>query len=162
MQTGPILPPPGAENDWHDAFLRRVLAAFTRATGRDLAAEAGVDSAAPGQGFYFADFALLTHRGDADVMLNYGNALALKLWECDWADFTAMSSRETAPGEGRAAREAMMAQVAEKGFVSGYSGVRVSRSGRRFLIQDGIVWRLRDSDGAPFGVAAFIPRVSYL
>jgi hypothetical protein len=162
MQTGPVLPPPEAGNDWHDAFVRRVLDAFARATGRNLAAQAGFDAATPGRGCYFGDFALLTHRGDADATLNYGNARALALWECGWDAFTAMSSRDTAPAQGRAAREAMMDRVLSHGFVAGYSGERISRSGRRFVIADAIVWRLRDAGGAPFGVAAFVPRVTYL
>ena len=162
MQTGPILLPPDAGNDWHDAFVRRLLTAFTQATGRDLAAEIGADPAMLGRSVYFGNFALLSHRGDDDATLNYGNALALNLWECGWGEFTAMSSRDTAPHAGRAAREAMMVEVTANGFVSDYSGERVSRSGRRFLIVDATVWRLRDAAGAPFGVAAFVPRVDYL
>ncbi|MCP5412480.1 MAG: MEKHLA domain-containing protein [Alphaproteobacteria bacterium] len=161
MQTGPILPPPGAGNDWHDAHVRRLLDAFTRATGRDLAKELGA-SADLGRFFHDGDFALLSHRGDADATLNYGNARALALWECGWEDFTAMPSRQTAPRPDRAERETMMTQVAQKGFVEGYSGERISRGGRRFMIRDGIVWRLQDADGASFGVAAFVPRFDYL
>jgi len=55
-----------------------------------------------------------------------------------------------------------MDQVLSRGFVAGYSGERVSRTGRRFLIQDATVWRLRDKDCTPFGVAAFVPRFTYL
>jgi hypothetical protein len=162
MQTGPILPPPGAANDWHGDFIRRVLDAFARVTGQELLAGTGSDAAGPGHGCYFGDFALLTHRGDAAATLNYGNARALALWECDWEAFTAMSSRDTAPAQGRAAREVMMDRVLSRGFVAGYSGERVSRTGRRFLIQDATVWRLRDKDCTPFGVAAFVPRFTYL
>jgi hypothetical protein len=162
MQTGPILPPPDAANDWHGAFIRRVLDAFVRATAHDLSVLAGVDAGAPGRGCYFGDFALLTHRGDAAATLNYGNARALALWDCGWEAFTAMSSRDTAPAQGRATREAMMERVLSHGFVAGYSGERISRGGRRFLIQDATVWRLRADDGTPFGVAAFVPRFTYL
>lgn len=162
MTLGPILPPPDAGNAWHDAFVRRLLGAFTRISGRDLGAELGMGPAPPGRFFHDGDFALLSHRGDEDATLNYGNGRALALWECDWAQFTAMASRLTAPREGRGARAAMMDQVVTKGFVAGYSGERISRTGRRFLIQDGIVWRLRDADGTPFGVAAFVPRVTPL
>lgn len=162
METGPILPPPGRDNDWHSAFVRRLLDAFTRATGRDLALDLGAGTESLGRFFYDGDFALLSHRGDTDAMLNYGNARALALWECDWARFTAMSSRRTAPEAGRAAREAMMAEVKAKGFVQGYQGERISPSGRRFLICDTTVWRLQDKAGAGFGIAAFVPRVVFL
>lgn len=159
MGTGPVLPPPGIENGWHDAFVRRLLAAFTRATGRDLALDLGAGQQPLGRFFYDGDFALLSHRGDADAILNYGNARALALWNCDWARFTAMASRQTAPQAGRASREAMMAKVKAEGFVQGYQGERVSLNGRRFLICDTTIWRLQDGAGEDFGIAAFVPRV---
>jgi hypothetical protein len=38
--------------------------------------------------------------------------------------------------------------------MSGYRGVRVAKSGRRFVIEDGIVWELIDADGRRHGQAA--------
>ena len=164
--TGPQLDLPGPGNDWQGGHVARLAEAFDRATGRGLAAEMGLDASLSGgrlgQSVWEGHFALLSHRGDGDATLNYGNALALKLWECEWREFTAMPSHDTAPPVERSGRDALMAEVSAKGFIDGYSGERVSRSGRRFLIADAVVWRLRDEADTPFGVAAFVPRVTYL
>jgi hypothetical protein len=45
-------------------------------------------------------------------------------------------------------------QVSRHGFITGYRGVRVAKSGRRFIIDDGIVWELIDREGARHGQAA--------
>ena len=84
------------------------------------------------------------------------------MWECNWDHFTATLSNATAPEEGRAAREEMMQRVMQNSFVTGYSGHRVSRTGRLFLIQDVTIWRLLDESGTSFGVGAFFRQYQYL
>ena len=59
-------------------------------------------------------------------------------------------------------RTVMMDKVARDGFVSGYDGRRVSRTGKLFVIRDVTVWRLADSSGESFGVAAFFRGVRRL
>ena len=152
MSLGPILAVPGAENDFQNAFVQAVLASHLRVVGKPLLV--GLS----GRDVWSGDFALLTHRGDAQAVLNYGNRFALDLWECDWGQFIATPSSATAPQEGRAARQAMMEQVVRTGFVTGYDGARVSRTGRLFLIQDVTIWRLVDETGESFGIAAFFRR----
>ena len=156
MTFGPVLAAPGEENDFQDAFVQKILASHACVTGRPLLPSLS------GRDIWSGDFALLTHRGDPQAMLNYGNKFALDLWECDWDQFTATPSSATAPEEGRAAREAMMQQVIQNGFVTGYSGRRISRTGRLFLIQDVTIWRLLEESGESFGVAAFFRRYQRL
>ena len=48
--------------------------------------------------------------------------------------------------------------VARHGFATGYSGIRIAKSGRRFLIEKGVVWQLIDRDGAVRGQAATFAR----
>lgn len=151
---GPVLDPPSAQNRYQQDFIRRVVEAFGHATGRDLVREAGLDPAAPGESAWQGGFALLTHRGGADAVLNYGNLFAQRLWACGWDVFTSLPSRATAPEAGREARAAMMVTVLRDGFVAGYDGERVATDGSRFVIRDVTVWRLRDAAG-DFGVAAF-------
>src|SRR6476659_798548 len=50
--------------------------------------------------------------------------------------------------------EARHPVLAHKGFTTGYSGWRIAKSGRRFFIEDGVVWQLIDEDGAVRGQAA--------
>jgi hypothetical protein len=152
-----ILNPPAPDNAYQADHVARLAAAFARVSGDDLYAETGIDPAAPGPSAWHGNFALLSHRGDDQAVLNYGNALVLALWECDWDQLTTMPSARTAPAEDVSERGAMMERVAREGFVRGYRGRRVSRGGRLFMIEDGIVWRLADSAGMDFGVAAFFP-----
>jgi MEKHLA domain len=154
VMLGPQLDIPDPENDWHTGHVAGLLNAFARVTGRDLAAEMKLDPARLGQSAWEGDFALLSHRGDRQAMLNYGNRFALELWECDWAAFTALPSAATAPRDDVPERAAMMAAAASHGFVSNYSGRRVSAKGKLFRIENGTIWRLVDANGEPFGMAA--------
>jgi hypothetical protein len=162
MSIGPVLAEPGEDNNFQDDYVSRVAEAFARVTGGDLVAELRLDPAMAGKSAWLAKYALLTHRGDAKATLNYGNHFALDLWECDWAQFTATPSAATAPDEDSAARDAMMRQVAEKGFVSGYCGRRASLRGTLFMIEDVTVWRLSNANGDSLGVAALVKRVRRL
>lgn len=150
---GPVLDLPTAQNRYQGDFIARVAGAFQNATGQVLP----LDPAAIGESAWTGDFALLTHRGGEEAMLNYGNLFAQNLWGCGWDAFTRLPSRATAPEQGREARAAMMAQVMRAGFVSGYDGERVAVDGRSFVIRDVTIWRLRDAVG-DFGVAAFFRR----
>lgn len=144
---------PAPANDWQNAHIARVVEAFARVTGGDLIAEAGLDPAVLGKSVWNGDFALLTH--DVDAILTYGNRFALDLWEMDWETLVRTPSRETAPADDRTARAATMAAVAREGFIRGYTGRRISRTGKLFLIQDATVFTLLDSRGAVFGTGAF-------
>lgn len=154
-EIGPVLSPPGAENAYQAGFVMRVADSFARVTGGDLFSEAGIDRAMPGRSAWEGNFALLTHRGDDAATLNYANRFALRLWDCDWTQLTAMPSAATAPEGDFAEREALMREVAAKGFVRAYSGRRIARTGRLFRIENVTVWRLIDPGGAAFGVGAF-------
>ena len=53
-------------------------------------------------------------------------------------------------------RRALFEVLARQGFVTGYSGVRVSLAGRRFVIDDVTVLEVTDAAGRPAGHAAVI------
>jgi len=57
----------------------------------------------------------------------------------------------------RAERQALLDAVAKNSFMSGYRGIRVAKSGRRFLIEDGVIWELIDEKGIRHGAAATFP-----
>lgn len=151
---------PSPENDWQQDFVTRIVAAFDRATGGDLAAEAGLDRAALGRSAWEGGFALLCH--DNDAILTYANRFALDLWEMDWETLRRTPSRETAPPEDRARRAALMEEVARHGFIRDYAGRRASRSGRLFRIEKATVWTMRDETGALFGTGAFFGSITRL
>jgi hypothetical protein len=91
---------------------------------------------------------------ETDPVLNYGNAAALGLWEMTWAELTRTPSRLTAEAPNREERARLLATVAARGFIDDYSGIRISKTGRRFRIAQATVWNLRDDRGQPAGQAA--------
>ena len=51
-------------------------------------------------------------------------------------------------------RAQLMTRAARDGFVDDYRGIRISSSGKRFLIERAIIWNLIDHDGQRVGQAA--------
>jgi MEKHLA domain len=103
---------------------------------------------------FCAPFVVLSHSTQADPVLNYGNQTALDLWEMAWTDFTQMPSRLTAEPDLREVRSQLLASAAQQGYLMGYEGVRISKTGRRFFIQNATIWRVLDQDGKACGQAA--------
>lgn len=101
-----------------------------------------------------ANFVVVSHGTQTDPILNYGNATALFLWETDWASLTAMPSRLTAEPLHRDERADLLARTARDGYVADYHGIRIATSGRRFRIDQAIVWNIVDAAGQPIGQAA--------
>jgi PAS domain-containing protein len=107
-----------------------------------------------------APFGVLAHNTEADPVFVYGNLTAQKLFEYDWDELTALPSRLSAEAPDRDERQAFLEQVQRDGFVAAYRGMRVTRSGKRFWIENAVVWQLRDDTGAHRGQAALIPATS--
>jgi hypothetical protein len=103
---------------------------------------------------FHAPFVLVSHGTEEDPILNYGNAAALALWEMSWEELTRTPSRLTAEAPNREERARLLAVVTERGFIDDYSGVRISKTGRRFRIAQATVWNLVDDRGNPAGQAA--------
>jgi hypothetical protein len=101
-----------------------------------------------------ADRVLVAHDGGADPVLVFGNAKALELWEMSWNDFVGTPSRKTAEAPRREEREAMLTAAAEQGYFRGYEGVRISAEGRRFKIENAIIWNVLNDQGETIGQAA--------
>lgn len=101
-----------------------------------------------------APFCVLAHNTDADPRFIYANRAAQRCFEYDWDGITALRSRFSAEQPNREERAQLLEAVRTRGFATGYRGVRISRSGRRFWIEGGTVWNLVDSDGVYHGQAA--------
>ena len=82
------------------------------------------------------------------------NAAALQLWERSWAEMIGMPSRLTAEPQERASRAQMLATALQQHACEGYSGVRISKSGRRFQIHNARLWTLWGPGDQPCGQAA--------
>ena len=111
---------------------------------------------------FHAPFVVVSHGVEADPILNYGNAAALTLWEMSWAELTRTPSRLTAEAPNREERAKLLAAVAQRGFIDDYSGVRISKSGRRFRIRRATVWNLISESGEPRGQAAMFGEWKFL
>src|SRR5882757_2108960 len=111
---------------------------------------------------FVAPFVLVSHGTEADPVLNYGNATALALWEMSWEELTRTPSRLTVEAPNREERARLLATVTARGFIDDYSGVRISKTGRRFLIVRATVWNLLTEAGKPCGQAAMFSAWEFL
>jgi hypothetical protein len=110
------------------------------------------------QKVFEAPFVLVSHGTEADPVLNYGNAAALALWEMSWEELTRTPSRLTAEAPNREERARLLDAVTRRGFIDDYSGVRISKSGRRFRISRATVWNLLTETNQPCGQAAMFDK----
>jgi hypothetical protein len=130
-----------------------LVRSYRRFTGRDLVSgvERGLDLA---RRVYEAPMVVVSHGIEADPVLNYGNATTLGLWEMTWDELTCTPSRLTAEAPERDERARLLAEVAAHGFIDNYSGIRISKMGRRFRIEQATVWNLVTASGEVQGQAA--------
>lgn len=150
---------------WQDenviAHTQILVRSFKHFTQRDLLPGC-FSSAELAEKIFHAPFVLVAHGTEADPVLNYGNAAALALWEMSWAEFTRTPSRLTAEAPNRAERARLLETVTRQGFIDDYSGVRISKTGRRFRIAQATVWNLLDEHGAAAGQAAMFAHWEFL
>ena len=144
---------PCAENQFLAEHVERLLASLRRWTGRDL-----VDRQLPvieqARQIFTAPFVVLSHDTAADPVLNYGNRAGMQLFELTWDELIQTPSRLTAEPVHRDERARLLEAVIRDGYIDNYRGIRVSKSGRRFLIDNATVWTVVDRHGANCGQAA--------
>ncbi len=138
-----------------------LLDSFRRWAGRDLMERVG-SREAQAQALFAAPFAVVSHGTEQDPILNYGNRVALELWETSWEEFSTTPSRLTAEPANQAERERMLARASTQGFIDDYRGVRVSAKGRRFLVERAFVWNVVDQDQQLHGQAATFSHWTFL
>lgn len=106
------------------------------------------------QAMFEAPFVVVSHGTQDDPILNYGNEVALKLWEMDLETLLQTPSRMTAEPVHRDERARLLKRTSRDGFVDDYRGIRIASSGRRFLIEKAIVWNVVNDAGDRVGQAA--------
>ena len=130
-----------------------LLDSFARLLGRDLIPR-DAPPAEQARRLFESPFVVVSHGTEADPVLNYANATALRLWEMDWATFVQTPSRLTAEPVHRDERARLLERTRRNGYVDDYRGIRISQSGRRFRVEQAIVWNLIDPAGQLRGQAA--------
>ncbi len=131
-----------------------LLRSYRRWAGEDLLELASDDDAIRARALFGASFAVLAHDTRPDPLCIYANAAALTAFELRLADAPDFATSRTVERCARDDRRAALARADEAGLLRGYSGVRVSTTGRRFEIHDGRIWTVLDDDGRRVGQAA--------
>ena len=149
------------KSDWAMSHAATLSKSFRRWLGREILPGVS-EPQALAEHFFAAPFVLVSHGTQADPVLNYGNRAALALWGMSWEELTRTPSRLTAEPLAREERARLLAEVTLHGHIANYAGVRIAKSGRRFLIEQAVVWNLLDAAGAPCGQAAMFDRWKYL
>ncbi len=141
-------PRPSEENDFLYRHVQLLRDSFRHWTGRELVDPRMGDKDAA-RFLFHAPFAVLSHDTAKEPVFNYANQTALNLFAMDWKELTALPSRLSAEPAKQEDRGRLLDEVASRGFAEGYSGVRIGRHGRRFLIEDAIIWNLVVPSGGP-------------
>jgi len=140
---------PSLDNQYLADHIWLLAQSFRKYIGKELMGSQNV-----GKSIFDAPFMLVSHDTGADPIFNYGNQTALNLFEMNWQEFTSISSRQSAEPIARSERSLLLKTVSEQGYIENYSGVRISKSGKRFLLQNAIVWNLVDDQNIYHGQAA--------
>ena len=146
---------PCAVNEWLGEHAELILSSLLRMTGRTLV-DPELSNGERYRSLFEAPFCVLSHTTDADPIFNYANKTAMELFEMDWATFTQLPSRLSAEPQTREERDHLLERVTKHGFIDDYKGVRVSASGKRFMVEDAIVWNMIDEQGTYRGQAAVL------
>jgi len=104
---------------------------------------------------FHAPFAVVSHNTAVDPIFNYANLTALRLFAMDWDEFTQLPSKLSAEPVNQAERQRLLAEVTTKGYIDNYQGVRIAKTGQRFLIKNAVVWNLIDEAGYQGQAACF-------
>lgn len=131
-----------------------LAAGFRRWTGRELLADLAHHPIALARALYDAPQVIVAHGTQADPVFWFANRTAQRLWEVDWATFIRTPSRQSVEAGEHDDRERLLARAQAHGYVDDYQGVRISASGRRFRIQNVVLWNLRNEHDQPAGQAA--------
>lgn len=153
-------PEPNEENLYLVEHVDLLRESFRRLLGRDLI-EPTFSPVKAAKEIYDALFVVVSHNTAADPVFNYGNRTAQQLFEMSWQEFTALPSRESAELPNREERAQLLAAVSTQGFIENYAGIRISKSGKRFRIEQAVVWSL-NANGFYLGQAAVCSQWTYL
>jgi MEKHLA domain len=142
-------------------WTQRLLDSYWHWIGRDLIERSGQPEF-QARTLFESPLVVVSHGTEVDPVLNYGNQTALDLWEMTWEQLIKTPSRLTAEPVNRAEREWMLEQARGRGFIDTYRGIRVSGTGRRFLVENALIWNVLDAGHQRIGQAATFSHWTWL
>lgn len=143
---------PWQEDNWIEQS-QILLNSYRQFLSEELISRDGSDED-QSRALFDAPFVVVSHGTQTDPILNYGNQVALNLWEMDLETLLQTPSRMTAEPMHRDERARLLERTSRDGFVDDYRGIRIASTGRRFLIEKAIVWNLVNDAGDRVGQAA--------
>ena len=156
-----IFPEPSPANSYLVQHVDLLLNSYKYHLGKDLL-DSQLTAVDIAKEIYTAPFMVVSHDISPNPIFNYGNQTALKLFEMTWSEFTSIPSRQSAEPPNQEERANLLQTVSSQGFIEDYSGVRISKNGRRFTIEKATVWNLIDSHHCYCGQAAVCSHWRYL
>ena len=152
---------PDFETPFYANHVLLLCSRYKHWTGKQLLPESGrVNNLI--KSLFDAPFVIVSHGTETDSIFNFGNRAALELFEISWQEFIQLPSRKSADQENQADRVRLMARVNADGYATDCKGVRISATGRRFLITGATVWNVVDEHDRYHGQAAMFTHWSYL
>jgi hypothetical protein len=139
------------------SFFRLLTNSYHRLIGQSLTPEGMPVEQAMRWLYEDAPFVVLAHDTALDPIFIYGNKTAQRRFGYQWEELTVLPSRLSAEAPERGERQRFLERVGRDGFVTGYDGIRIAKSGRRFRIENAAVWQLLDANGSYHGQAAMLP-----
>lgn len=111
---------------------------------------------------FAAPLIILSHGAEEDPLFNFSSQQGLDLFGYSFEEFIHLPSRKSAEMVEREERAKLLAQVTAHGFVADYRGVRIAANGKRFYIENAVVWNLVGDQGLYHGQAAAFSNYSPL
>ena len=143
-------------------WINLLLESYSHWLGKNLIPLADDSPESLAKRVYEAPFVIVSHNNLPDPLLNYGNELALQLWEMTWEEFIGTPSRLTAEPMNQEERSRMLQRATKDGYIGDYRGIRIAKSGRRFLVENAIVWNIFDKHQCVQGQAATFSQWTFL
>jgi len=151
---------PDPDNQFLPIEARLILDSYEHFLGKPCIEFTSSNNAA--QILYEAPFAVVAHDTQADPIFGYANRMAQNAFEMTWAEITSIPSRQSAEPVLQEERQSLLQRVQQFGFIDDYSGIRISKTGKRFWIRNATVWNLIDANGVRVGQAARFDHWDYL
>ena len=152
---------PSLENNWRSDIAEIAIASYEHFTGKSVV-DCKNKYSSPYEALFHLKRPLLVHDTQSDPIFCYGNLLALEIFEYNWEELIKLPSRLSAEVKQQEDRLKMMKEIKKTGYAKGYSGTRITKTGKRIKIGDTTIWNLLGPNSQFSGQAALIKTFEYL